>query len=282
MLMLGFLLAVLLASRRSRALGLERAGVFDLGFFAIIGGIIGARLLHVLLNLGFYFAWPAGTGFFRWVGASLLRVVATWNGGLVFYGGLAGGVGAMWLYARRKNIPFTDALDFASAPAALGLAVTRVGCFLNGCCFGKKTLLPWGVKFPAGSYAYAVHDEAGRLIAHREPFAVHPTQLYELAAALAMFGLLWVLYRRRKFSGQIAWSFGLLYASWRFFNEFFRADSGPWRPCLLGRSFDPGPLTVFQYMSIVLFAVFAVLLAAAWRRRREPFAPLPEVTRRPR
>ena len=273
MLMIGFLLAVFLARRRSGALGLDPAQVFDLGFLTVIGGILGARLMHVGLYWPDYFCsralWPKWMGPLGWIGA----MVATWKGGLVYYGGLAGAVTAVWLYGRRKKIPLADMLDFAAPPAALGLALTRIGCFLNGCCFGGPTSLPWGVKFPAGSHVYAMRDEAGRLIGFHEPFCVHPAQLYETLAALCIFGLLWYAYPRRRFAGAIAWSFGLLYAVWRFCNEFFRADSGPWRPTIGDTTLDLGPLTVFQYISIPLILFFAIMLLVAWRRARPPHSP---------
>jgi phosphatidylglycerol:prolipoprotein diacylglycerol transferase len=273
MLMTGFLLAVLLTRRRAGALGLDKGQVFDLGFVAVISGIVGARLLHVVLNLGFYFAWPESQGFFGWLGASLFRVIATWNGGLVYYGGLGGGILGLALYARRKKIPVVDMLDFVGPGAALGLAMTRIGCFLNGCCFGKPTEMPWGVSFPQGSHVYQ-HQCAAGLIQRGDAIRpVHPTQLYEMIAALAIFAGLWFLYPRRKFAGQMAWAFGLSYCAWRFVNEFFRADSGPWRPEIGGEVRDLGPLTVFQYMSILLFAAFAVMLVLSLRRGREPFRP---------
>ncbi|MHC4914810.1 MAG: prolipoprotein diacylglyceryl transferase [Planctomycetota bacterium] len=273
MLMVGFLLAVFLARRRCGALGLERPQVFDLGFLAVIGGIVGARLLHIALYWPDYFStralWPEWMGPLGWIGAML----ATWKGGLVYYGGLGGAIAAVWLYGRRKGIPLTDMLDFSAPPAALGLALTRIGCFLNGCCYGGSTGLPWGVKFPQGSHAYAIRDAAGRLVGFREPFHVHPAQLYEMLAALGIFGLLWYFYPRRRFSGAVAWSFGLLYAVWRFLNEFARADSGPWRPAVGDGALNLGPLTVFQYISIPLIAFFAIMLVVARRRARPPYAP---------
>jgi len=135
-----------------------------------------------------------------------------------------------------------------------------VGCFLNGCCYGAPTGLPWGVRFPALSPAGDLH-------------AVHPTQLYETAAALAMCALLWRLYPRRRFAGQTACLFGLLYSTWRFANEFLRDDTGPWRPVFAGRERDLGPLTVFQYMSLLLFVVFAAALLLLARRGRPPYRP---------
>jgi phosphatidylglycerol:prolipoprotein diacylglycerol transferase len=274
MLMLGFLLAVFLARRRHRALGLTRSQVFDLGFMSVIGGIAGARLMHVIIFWPSYFLsrkfWPDWMGPFGWLGA----ILATWNGGLVYYGGLGGAVLGMLLYAWRKKRPFLDVVDFVAPGGAVGLAVTRVGCFLNGCCFGGPTDMPWGVTFPQGSHVYAIHDRAGKLLGFRDPFPVHPAQLYETLAALGMFALLWWLYPRRRFAGQISCIFGGLYTVWRFINEFFRADSGPWRPEVFGRVLELGPLSVFQYMSVPIFALFVTAYLLLARRGRAPYRPL--------
>jgi phosphatidylglycerol:prolipoprotein diacylglycerol transferase len=259
-LMVGFLLAVWMARRRSRCLGLAPVEVLDMGMFAIIGGVVGARLLHVAVYWQDYFAtramWPKWMGSLGWLGA----IAATWNGGLVFYGGLGGAILALWLYARRRRIPLADVLDFVAPGVAVGLAVTRVGCFLNGCCWGKPTTVPWGVQFPENTPAGIGGP-------------VHPTQLYETAAALAMFGALWWFYPRRRFSGQTACLFGLLYSVWRFCNEFLRADSGPWRPTVFGHELDLGPLTIFQYISLLLLVAFVAALVLLARRGRPPYDP---------
>jgi len=268
MLMVGFLLAVWMARQRAAALGLEKIEIFDMGIFAIIGGVLGARLLHVLVYWPDYFAsrklWPEWMGSLGWLGA----VVATWNGGLVFYGGLAGGMLALWLFARRRKIPLIDVFDFVAAPAAVGLALTRVGCFLNGCCFGRASDLPWAVTYPDRSPVYSYLDESGQLC-HHAPFPVHPAQLYETLAALAMAALIWwLIYPRRKFAGQAAFAFGLLYAAWRFANEFLRGDTFAGGPSLTN-------LTVFQYISIGLVLAFGAAYLVAWKLRRAPFSPAP-------
>jgi phosphatidylglycerol:prolipoprotein diacylglycerol transferase len=273
MLMIGFLLAVFLTRRRAHCVGLEKAQVFDLGFCGIIGGILGARMMHVAVFWPHYFVshemWPVWMGPLGWLGA----MVSTWKGGLVYYGGLLGGLLAVWIYARRRRIPLADLLDFAAPGGALGLAVTRIGCFLNGCCHGGPTAAPdpwWGVHYPSGSPAWGAYGDV----------SVHPAQLYEAAAALGICAFLWFMYPRRRYAGQIACWFGLLYSVWRFCNEFLRGDSGPWRPEIFGRICDFGPLTVFQYLSLVMLAGFAAALFAMSRRARAPYRP-PEPGRKP-
>lgn len=268
-LMVGFLLAVWMARRRSRALGLAPVEILDMGMFAIIGGVVGARLMHVAVYWPDYFAsrtmWPGWMGPLGWLGA----VAATWNGGLVFYGGLAGGMLALWLYTRRRKIPFIDVVDFAAAPVGVGLAITRIGCFLNGCCFGTPSTLPWAVSFPPGSHPQEVHHRCGLVGAAESSLPVHPAQLYETLFALALAAFVWfAVYPRRKFAGQAAWTFGVLYAAWRFGNEFLRGDTFVTGPGRAG-------LSSFQWISLALLLVFAAAYLLGRRAGRAPFVPPP-------
>jgi phosphatidylglycerol:prolipoprotein diacylglycerol transferase len=268
-LMVGFLLAVWMARRRSRVLGLAPVEILDMGMFAIIGGVLGARVLYVVLYPGQFFYGRGDAGLLGWLGGSFLRVIATWNGGLAFYGGLVGGMLALWLYTRSRKIPFVDVLDFAAAPAAVGLAVTRVGCFMNGCCFGKPSNLPWAVRFPPDSPAQLEQSKHGLGSPDGFSLPVHPAQLYETLFGLTLAAFIWfAVYPRRKFAGQAACTFGVLYATWRFSNEFLRGDT-----------FVNGPggagLSSFQYISLALIAAFAAAYFVARRVGRAPFVPPP-------
>jgi phosphatidylglycerol:prolipoprotein diacylglycerol transferase len=269
MLMTGFLLAVWLARRRAAALGLEKVEIFDMGIFAIIGGVLGARLFHVVIYWSNYVHGLPEAGPVRTALIVLGRIAATWNGGLVFYGGLLGGMLALWIFARRRKIPLIDIFDFAAAPVAVGLAVTRIGCFLNGCCYGHPTSLPWGVRFPVESVVEQDQAAHGLIAPGEPPLPVVPAQLYETAAALTMAALIWwLVWPRRKFAGQAAFAFGLMYSVWRFANEFFRGDTFAGGPSLVS-------LTVFQYISIGLILAFGAAYLAARRQRRAPFVPPP-------
>ena len=265
MLLAGFLVAFLFARRRASALGLSGANVFDLGFMAVIAGMVGSHLLHVLLHPGLYFDASFATG--------LWRTIVFWRGGLAYYGGLAGGTVALALYARRKSIPILDLLDFVAPVGAVALAITRVGCFLNGCGYGKPTTVAWAVTYPPGSLAQLEQQRAG-LVAVGEPsLPIHPAQLYEFGAGLIIFALLWSFYPRRRFSGQTTLVFFLLYTPWRFLVEFARADSPPWRPSFGAITLNFGPLTVYQVLSLVLFVVATLLLGARHHGTRKLLLP---------
>ncbi|MGQ9526026.1 MAG: prolipoprotein diacylglyceryl transferase, partial [Armatimonadota bacterium] len=148
----GFALAVAWTTRRARRLGYDPNLVLDLALWVLLAGVVGARLVYVALE-------PAQ---FR----SLADVFRTWQGGLSFHGGLAGALAAVVLFSRRRGIHPLAAADLLSPGAALGYAVARIGCFLNGCCYGAPTSLPWAVCFPH------------HLGAHSHTPPSHPAQLY--------------------------------------------------------------------------------------------------------
>lgn len=255
-LVLGMLAAVWVSGRHSRALGLTRLDSFDLGVWLLAGGILGAHLLHVALKPEAYFGGGLGPG--------LRRAAELWRGGLVYYGGLAAAFLVLWLWGRRRRLPYLDLLDFIAPLGALGLAVTRVGCFLNGCCFGVPTGVPWAVVFPPGSHAHARQAAAGLIGPGEAALPVHPVQLYEAAVAAAIFGVLWARFPRRRHAGEGVAAFGLLYGPWRLYAETLRADDPTWQP---GGS---PVLTANQWLSL---AVLALAALGWWAVRRTGRAP---------
>src|SRR6185369_11563454 len=149
MVLIGFLLAVYIAARRARNVGLEPVFCLDLGLWILIGGLVGSRLFYVFEFWEEYS--PFQSGGLR----NLLGIFAIWNGGLVYYGGLISSFFIIWWYCGKHRVRIIPMMDLASPSAMIGLALGRVGCFLNGCCFGKTCTAPWGVKFPPQSAAYA-------------------------------------------------------------------------------------------------------------------------------
>ncbi len=253
MLVVGMLAAAWVSGRHGRSLGLTRLDAFDLGLWLLAAGIVGAHLLHAVVSWRTYFAG----GFEGWI-ASLRR------GGLAYYGGLAAAIPVLWFWGRRRGVPFLDLLDFVAPLGALGLAVTRIGCFLNGCCYGVPSRLPWAVSFPAGSLPQRGQVAAGLVAPAAASLPVHPVQLYEFAAGLVLFGLFWARFPRRRFAGEVVAAFGLLYGIWRFLAEFLRADAPGWRP-------ETSGLTVYQELSLGVIAIAAVGWWAARRLGRAPW-----------
>ncbi|MEZ5332540.1 MAG: prolipoprotein diacylglyceryl transferase [Thermoanaerobaculia bacterium] len=264
-LVLGMLLAVVASRRHAGRLGLRPVEVFDLGLLLVASGVVAAHLLHVVLRFDLYRSATAG--------GTLLRIATVWNGGLVYYGGLLGATAALAVWARRRGVPVADAMDFVAPLGALGLASTRMGCFLNGCCFGRPSSLPWAVVYPPGSPAQSTQAAAGLVAAGARSLPIHPVQLYELAVAAVVFVWLWRRFPRRRFAGEIVALFCVAYGLWRLVAETLRADAVGWAP-------GGSRWTTMQSWSVLLVLLGVAGYAWAARRARPPWtapraAPLP-------
>jgi phosphatidylglycerol:prolipoprotein diacylglycerol transferase len=233
-----FVAGILLGRRRARAAGLDPDLIIDLAFYVIIASIAGARATYAVVH------WE----YFR---HDLVGILRLWDGGLAQYGGIVAGVVAgLVVFARRGVSPWRGA-DVLAPSVALGVAIGRLGCFLNGCCFGKPCDLPWAVTFPTGSIA--AYEFGG--------VALHPTQIYESLAALAICGILLAVEKRKPFDGFLLWLLLLLLAASRFAIDPLRY----YEPT----SMVSGALTTNQVIGIALAGTAAVVLVVlAVRRRR--------------
>jgi len=222
MMALGFLCGMLLAAWLYRRRGHDPEAIFDITAWVMVGSIVGARLMYVAVQPAEFEAQP-------WT------MLAVWQGGLVYYGGLIGACGAAWLWDRRRHGGW-DVIDALAPGLALGQALGRVGCFLNGCCYGRASQ-SCGLVFPGVS---------------AQP--VLPTQLYESAGCLLLaLGLAWV-HAHRRFKGQVFALYLILYAFLRFGLELLRGDAE--RGTLLGLPWlSPG-----QWTSLLALAAGLVLL----------------------
>jgi phosphatidylglycerol:prolipoprotein diacylglycerol transferase len=149
-----------------------------------------------------------------------------WTGGLTYYGGLAGASLAAWYLLRRDQFPFWKAADMAGFAIPLGLAFGRMGCLLAGCCFGATCDLPWAISFPWHSAASDVQFRDHLLPSARMwSLPVHPAQIYESAASLAIAATCaLVLYPRKRYDGQVFAASMAMYAVARFALETLRSD----------------------------------------------------------
>jgi phosphatidylglycerol:prolipoprotein diacylglycerol transferase len=194
-----FMAGLWTASRRALNSGISCEKILDLGPWLIVGTIVGARALYV------FSYWRE-----QFAGQPITEIFMVWKGGLVYYGGLIGASLAGILYARLKVLPLWKLADVLAPSIALGCVFGRIGCLLNGCCYGRESDLPWAIHFPAGHQTY--------------PHGVHPTQVYDsLLNLLLYFGLAW-LYRRRKFDGEVFATYLVGYAVFRSLVEIFRGD----------------------------------------------------------
>jgi phosphatidylglycerol:prolipoprotein diacylglycerol transferase len=204
MVALGFLAGLWTAGRRAAQVGIQPEKVLDFGPWIIVGAIVGARLLYVISYWKDSFA-----------GRPFLEVFMVWRGGLVYYGGLIGACLAVILYARLKAVPLWKFADILSPSIALGYFFGRIGCLMNGCCYGRECHLPWAISFPAPHETHPVGGSAT---------PVHPTQIYEALLSLGLYaGLAW-LFRRKRFDGQVFASYLVCYAALRSLVELFRGD----------------------------------------------------------
>lgn len=205
MIAIGFALSAFLVYRRAGIFGIDRDFALDLLVFALLAGIAGARAFYVGLNFGYYVSNP-------------LEIPNLAMGGLVWYGGFASAVIFSVLYCRIKGVDTWSVLDLVAPFLALAQAIGRIGCFLNGCCYGRGG---------------------------------HPAQLYSAAALALIFIILYVRQSARVFSGEVFLFYCMLYPAKRFFVEFFRGDNAR---IFAGLTLSQAISIPFFIAAVVLFA----------------------------
>jgi len=213
MVCIGFMVGIWNASRRALKTDIDPSRVVDLGTWLLLGAIVGARLLYVVSY------WN------EFAGKPLWEIFMIHHGGLVFFGGLLGAIVSTVFYCKIKKINVWNMADVLAPSIPLGHFFGRIGCFLNGCCFGKQTTLPWAVHFPED------HPTCG--------VGVHPTQLYEAGFNLLIFFGLQLLFKNRRFKGQIFSVYLILYGIGRSLIECFRGD---YEKLYFGGLITPGQL----------------------------------------
>lgn len=190
------------AARRAPRAGIQGEAIWDLLWVLIVAGIIGARALYVATY------WKRDFARGPWS-----EILMVHHGGLVFHGGFILATLAGFAYAMWRKLPAWRLLDIFAPSVALGHAIGRLGCFVNGCCYGRRTELPWAIQYP---YGYEAHG-AG----------VHPTQIYETLLCVGLYFGLEALFRRRRFDGQVFAVYLLSYAFIRSIVELLRGDYPP-------------------------------------------------------
>lgn len=237
---LAFLSAIMVTVRLGSRDGLSRERLYDLCLWMLLASLIGSKALML-------FTEPE----YRGNPLALLSLDFLRSGG-VFYGGLIGAVVVGYLLMRRYKLPWWKTADACAPGIALGNVLGRLGCFSAGCCWGKPTTEPWGVKFTE-----LAHEITG--VPSGAP--LHPTQLYESFSMLIVFFFLLWLHGRRRFSGQVILAYALLYAAIRFVIEFFRDDP---RGDILGLTTLTG-LSTSQMIGIVVGVLALILMIRRWR-----------------
>ena len=235
---IAFLAALWLLRRRAPSFGIDKEAASDVGIWLLLSGLVGAKLLLVIVE------WP--TYVTSWSGfANLARA------GGVFYGGLLGAILATVVLLARRHISFWTFADAAAPSVALGQAFGRVGCFLAGCCWGKECSLPWSVTFTDPK----AHENVGVPLG----LPLHPTQVYEILGTLALCVLL-VKFETRRYSGETFARYLFGYALLRGTIEFFRGD-------------PRGAVGPFSTSQVIALAGLATAASIHALRRRIPSVP---------
>lgn len=250
---LAFLAAIFVTVRLAQRDGLPKEKIYDLCLWLLLSSLIGSKLL-MLFTESEYRQNPM-----------LLFSLDFLRSGGVFYGGLLGAILTGFFLMRRWKLPWWKTADACAPGIALGNVLGRQGCFSAGCCWGKPTNLPWGVRFTELG-----HEITGVPIDAK----LHPTQLYESFAMLLVFGFLLWLHKKKKFSGQVILTYALLYAAVRFAIEFVRDDP---RGDILGLTSLTG-LSTSQLIGIIVGIGALVLLVIRWRRANVSNSFMPNAT----
>lgn len=234
MYLIGLAGAYLIITRRVESSGpsMTRDQVYDMVVWAALGVFIGGRIGYTLFyNFSYYAQHP-------------LKILAVWEGGMSFHGGLLGVIVALFWFSRRQGIPAYQVADLAAAATPIGLAFGRLGNFINGELYGRATDVPWCMVFPNGG-----------------PVCRHPSQLYEAGLeGVFLFALLWVIAKTSPPPGTLFWSFIAGYGSCRMIVEFFREPDAH-----LG--FVLGSFSMGQLLSFPMIVVGVFMLAIGYQRR---------------
>ncbi len=238
MLALSFLLGIWLSSWRAKKAGLEPAVISDIGFWIILAAILGSRLYYVFLH-------------FEEFKGNLVGIINPFHGetlgigGLVMYGGLIGAILAGVLFFKVHKLPFLPYADACAPAFGLGIFLTRIGCFLNGCCYGEPTEAWYGVHFPIASPAgsYAVHLHASKLIA---------SQLFLSLGGLSIALIVIFVGTKKFFTGFQFYLTVVLYSVLRYLVDFTRYYAEDERIATLSHN---------QIVCIVIFVIFTGMIA---------------------
>ena len=250
----GFLSAMLALMWKRHIAGVSKDNIMDIGMIAMFAGIAGARLFYVIQ-------------FHEQFEGNFLKVFRVDQGGLVFYGGFILSTIVLITYCKIKKINLARLLDVFAPAVALGHAFGRLGCFMQGCCFGKPAVDSWlGVTFPAGSapaYRYPAPATGDIFMQKVESLPLYPTQLIEAGVNFALFGMLFFIAGRFKKPGRVAGIYVVCYAILRFLMEFMRGD----------HTHTVAGMTPSQSVAVFITAPIGILMivfAGKWGRNGAP------------
>lgn len=233
LLALSFVVGIVLSVRRGRSRGLDQTVVMDCAFTVLVASLVGVRVFFVLTHLSEFDPW--------------YEMFMLWRGGLTLYGGIISAIVAVVWFCRRRGVPFLQMADVMAPQVVLGIGLTRIGCFLNGCCYGRPTDGPFGVVFPQSCPAGWDHPNEALL----------PAQLFASLGGFVVWGLLLLWERADDRRGGTFGRFLLFYGLTRFLVDLVR-DYEPGAVLSMG-------LTLSQAISLSLMIVGTVVLVHSRR-----------------
>jgi phosphatidylglycerol:prolipoprotein diacylglycerol transferase len=253
---IGVIMAMWLVERNAKKEGINHVKILDVILVAFISSIVGGRLIRVFLDWGDYTS-------------DLLKIFKIWEGGFDFYGGLILAVPIGIWYLQKNKLPVLKTVDLVMAYVPLAHAFGRIGCFLEGCCHGTLTTVPWAVNFPKwysakngiiGTPAFIQHLNM-HLVKFSDTFSmpVHPTQLYSSLCLFVIFFILVILRKHGRFNGEILSVYLILYSFARFFVEYLRGDA---QIVFFG-------ISLYQLCSVAFF-VSGIILMIVFSQRKQP------------
>lgn len=199
---IGYIVNFIWAYYESRRVGLDPNKTLDAGIWMVIGSTLGSRLVHVIVEWQTFRAHP-------------IQILYIWEGGMVLYGGVIGLIVSTLIVTKLKKLPLAEICDVVAQSCTIGLIIGRAGCLLAGCCYGREAESGWCIGFtdPNSLANVLVGDKC-----------LYPTQIYEIILLSAIFIFFLILARHKSFSGQLVWSFYIIYPIGRFIIEFYRGD----------------------------------------------------------
>ena len=226
---IGFLIAVQVIKRLAARDGLDVDQILDLTFFNLLIGFVGARLLFVITRLDVFLADP-------------ISIFKVWEGGLVFYGGPLASIPYTIYYVWKHKLSVWKVIDVETPGLVVAHAFGRLGCLAAGCCYGRPTNANWGIKLDSDLVDYPLRN-----------IFLHPTQIYESVSLFILFFGMLIVFRRKKFDGQVALVYLMTYPIIRSVIETFRGD-------LIRGFVVDGLISTSQFISILWFLVAGAVL----------------------
>ena len=228
-------------TRITKREGFETSKIVDLGFYTILAGIVGSKLALLIVDFKYYVDYPS-------------EILYLYKVAGVFMGGIVAGLATVIFFAIRNKFPMWKLADTICVPLPLGQAIGRLGCFFAGCCYGREAPgIPWAVSFTSA----IAHENTGVPLG----LPIHPVQLYQAANDFILFLIMLIIWKFKRFDGQIAWSYIFLYSLGRGIIEFYRGDTGR------GVYFH-GLISTSQIMGVIGMISSAIILAILYKRSK--------------